>query len=156
MVFPGNEHAVFVRTTTDINPSRRAEVRPGELFLSCPDKFYWLADGLCQTRRFHCAFSAVFAAISAAHVRHDDADVLCGNAECGGQFIADGKWALCACPDSGPVSIPFGDGSARFQRSMSNILHRVMLLELYFRRGHRLLNRARHVRLWGPSVLRMV
>ena len=74
----------------------------------------------------------MLAAVGGAGVGDDDANALLRDAERGGELFADAEGALGAGPDGELVGVlmPFGDGGARLERGVGNVLDGVGLGEL--------------------------
>ena len=76
MALPGDEGSVAARTGADFNEAGGTEVGPGELLAAGPDHLDRLASGAGKARGFNGGFAGVLAAIAAAHVWLDDADLV--------------------------------------------------------------------------------
>ena len=83
----------------NLDEAGRTQVGPGEFFLARPHQLDRLARGLGEARGFDGGFAGVLAAVAAAHVGLDDADLRCGKMEGLHQFVAHAEGALGAGPD---------------------------------------------------------
>src|SRR5215469_5344478 len=130
VLLPRNQCSIAPSTAANLDPTGRPEVRPGELFFTCPNNAYWLTDSFGKARSLDRAFARMLASIPAAHVRHDDPHFCRRNAERFGQFVAHTERKLGTRPHGEPIAIPLSNGRTRLKRRMSNVLHRIMLLQL--------------------------
>ena len=112
----------------ELHEAGGAEVGPGEFLFAGPDEFHRLAGGLGEARRLDGSFSGVFAAVAGAHVGLDDPYLARVNVEGGDEFVLDAERALRAGPDGELAGrVPLGDGGARFERSVGDVLDGVGL-----------------------------
>src|SRR5581483_6303886 len=130
VIIPGDERAIAARPGFYVDHSRWAEVSPGEFLFACPLQLYGLPCSFRQSRALHGGFAGVLAAVSRSRIGNDDAHVLLRKMKGLHEFIAHGKWTLRARPHRELVSVPFGYGSARLQRSMLDVCHGVSRFDL--------------------------
>src|SRR6267143_1457471 len=106
MKLPPGARAIVPDAALDIDHTSRPKIGPSEFFFACPDEFDRLARGFCQARRLDCAFSSVFAAVTRAGIRNDDANLVFRNMKCFRQFSAHSKGPLRSGPNRELVTIP--------------------------------------------------
>ena len=123
VMLPCQQLSVTLRACFDLNEAGRAEVGPGELFSAGPDHLDGLAGGLRQTRCFKSGFAGMFSAVTAAHIRLDDAHLRGRNVKGLRQLIANAEGTLGSGPDGQIRAIPLRDGGARLKRRMGDVLH---------------------------------
>ena len=70
-------------------------------------------------------------AFNRAEIGNDHANLVFGNVKRLRQFTAHAKRSLRSSPDRELISVPFGDGRARLERCVRNILHGVGLFEFF-------------------------
>src|SRR5262249_44153279 len=110
---------------------RRPEVSPGKLLFTRPHNLNWLPRCLRQPRRLNGTFSAMLAAIAAAHVGHNDADLVRRNAKGLSQLIAHSKGALSTRPDRELVPVPLSYCGSRLEWCMRYVLNSVVLFQFH-------------------------
>ena len=83
-----------------------------------------------EARGFDGSFAGVLAAVAAAHVGVNDADLSGSDVEGGDEFVLDAERALGSGPDGELAGrVPLGDGGAGFERCVRDVLDGVGLGE---------------------------
>ncbi len=121
-----------------------------------PHHLHGFAGGLGQARCFNGRFAGVLAAVSAAHVGLDHADLCSGQMKGLHQLVAHAEGPLRAGPDRELAVVPLGDRGARFQRSVRDVLDGVLSFELHIGAGKRICNRAGNMIGASSCSLRIV
>ena len=82
----------------------------------------------------------MFAAVTRTGVGHDHAHAAFGDTERVGQLAAHTEWNLRSGPDGQVAVRPFGDGRARFERSMCDVRDLIGGVQRVIGRGQSLLH----------------
>src|SRR5512146_627303 len=142
---PRDQRSIALRSSIHPDNSRRTEISPREFLLPRPDDTHWFSRSLRQSRRFHRSIALMLPAITRTCIRHQYAYLRRIDAKSIRKFVAHRKRTLRSRPNRQSISIPLRNRSARFQRSMRDVLNRISMIELHLRRRHRLIGRANHV-----------
>src|SRR3954471_23438508 len=122
--FPCSERCVRRHGALNFDHACRAEIGPRKFFFASPNDFYRMASSTSETRRFQGSVARVFAAVCRASVGNNDADRAFGNAEGGGEFVANSERTLRASPNGELLSVgvasPFGERGTRLKRCVSD------------------------------------
>src|SRR5438094_3549747 len=102
--FPGRDRTVLAHTASHLDNPSRAEIRPRELLLTCPDQLDRLAGSLGKAGCLECRLAGVLAAITRTRIGHDHADPIRLHAKGPRQLAADAEGNLRARPDG---ELPF-------------------------------------------------
>ena len=118
---PGSQRAGVQTPPWHSITRRRPEVGPSELLGPRPAH----ADGppgrLGQSGRLDGRLGAVLAAEPTAHVRHDDPDLLGGQAEQPSQFALRAIGTVATRPHGQLAVVPFGHGRTRLHRHVLDV-----------------------------------
>src|SRR5207237_6238953 len=109
---PRNDPAVGIDAALDVDHSRRAEIRPRELFRARPDELHRTIDGARKARGFDCYFTRVLPAVGGTGVWDDHPHAVFGNPERLGKLTAHSPWTLRAGPHRQLAVAPFGNRRA--------------------------------------------
>src|SRR6476659_6782 len=99
MKFPRCNRAIVLYAALYIDDTGRSEIRPGKLFLPCPNDFDWLLRHLGQTCSFNGAFAAMFATVTRPCVWNDHTNLLGRDVKRFGKFAAHTERPLRSGPN---------------------------------------------------------
>src|SRR5262249_48342723 len=113
----------------DLDEPGGTEVSPGELFFARPRDLHRLANGLGQPRGFHRCRDSVLAAVTGAHVRDNDADLVDREPQRPRQLGSAAARHFRPGPDGELAVDPLGDGYTWLERRMRDVRDRVRRLD---------------------------